>query len=81
MVPLSGGGGDKVNQEEGEEEGDKQDKGEVTPLKDPPTEAETSKKMKVSSQKPLARKKTRANKPQLKNVLTVDEVDLIIAVI
>jgi hypothetical protein len=75
----TGGGGDEVNQEEGGEEGENQDKGEVTPPKDPPTEAETSKKRKVSPQKPSARKKTRANKPQSKNVLTVDDVDLIIA--
>jgi hypothetical protein len=74
----AGGGGDEVNQEGGEE-GENQDKGEVTPHKDPPTEAETSKKRKVSPQKPSARKKTRANKPQSKNVLTVDDVDLIIA--
>jgi hypothetical protein len=33
-----------VNQEEGGEERENQDKGEVTPLKDPPTEAKTSKK-------------------------------------
>jgi hypothetical protein len=77
----AGGGGDEVNQEEGGEEGEKKDKGEVTPPKDPLTEAETSKKRKVSPQKPSARKKTRANKPQSKNVLTVDDVDLIITVI
>jgi hypothetical protein len=77
----TGGGGDEVNQEEGGEEGEKKDKGEVTPPKDPPTEAKTSKKRKVSPQKPSARKKTRANKPQSKNVLTVDDVDLIIAVV
>jgi hypothetical protein len=52
-----------VNQEEGGEEGEKQDKGEFTPPKDPPTKAETSKKRKVSPHKPSARKKTRANKP------------------
>jgi hypothetical protein len=52
--PTGGGGGDEVNQEEGREEGDKQEKGEVTPSKDPPTEAETSKKRKVSPQKPSA---------------------------
>jgi hypothetical protein len=67
-----------VNQEEGGEEGDKQEKGEVTLPKDPLTEAKTSKKRKVSPEKPSARKKTRANKPQSKNVLTVDDVDLII---
>jgi hypothetical protein len=44
----AGGGGDEVNQEEGGEEGDKKEKDEVTPLKDPLTEAETSKKRMVS---------------------------------
>jgi hypothetical protein len=77
----AGGGGDEVNQEEGGEEGDKKEKGEVTPPKDPLTEVETSKKRKVSPQKPSARKKTRANKPQSKNVLTVDDIDLIITVV
>jgi hypothetical protein len=52
-----GGGGDEVNQEEEGEE-DKQEKGEVTPSKDPLTEAETSKKRKVSPKKPSARKKS-----------------------
>jgi hypothetical protein len=42
-----GGGGEEVNQEE-EGEQDKQEKGEVTLPKDPLTEAETSKKRKVS---------------------------------
>jgi hypothetical protein len=60
------GGGDEVNQEEGGEEGENQDKGKVTPPKDPPTEAETSKKWKVSLQKPSSRKKTHANKPKMK---------------
>jgi hypothetical protein len=32
-----GGGGDEVNQEEGGEEGDNKDKGEVTPPTDPLT--------------------------------------------
>jgi hypothetical protein len=75
----TGGGGDEVNQEEGRGKGDNQDNGEVTPPKDPPTEAETSKKRKVSPQKPSERKKTHANKPQSKNVLTEDDVSLIIA--
>jgi hypothetical protein len=58
-VPDSpaGGGGDEVNQEEGGEEGDKKEKGEVTPPKDPLTEAETSKKRKVSPQKPSAQRR------------------------
>jgi hypothetical protein len=77
----AGGGGDEVNQEEGGEEGEKKETCEFTPPKDPLTEAKASKKMKVSPQKPSARKKTQANKPQSKNVLTVDDVDLIIAAI
>jgi phosphoribosylanthranilate isomerase len=70
-----------VNQEEGGEEGENKYKGKVTSSKDPPIEVETSKKRKVSLQKPSARKKTRANKPQSKNVLTKDNVSLIIAVV
>jgi hypothetical protein len=58
-----GGGGDEINQdEEGDE--DKQEKGEVTPPKEPLIEAETSKKRNVSPNKPLARKNSRANNPQ-----------------
>jgi hypothetical protein len=70
-----------VNQEEGGEEGDKQEKGKVTPLKDPLTIAEKLQKRKVSPEKPSARKKARTNKPQSKNVLTVDDVDLIITAV
>jgi hypothetical protein len=51
----------------------------VTLPTDPITEAKTSKKRKVSPKKPLAQKNSRANKPQLKSVLTVDDIDLIIA--
>jgi hypothetical protein len=40
-----------VNQEEEGEEGEKQGKGEVTPPKYSPIEAETSKKRKASPQK------------------------------
>jgi hypothetical protein len=81
-VPDSpaGGGGDEVNKEEEGEE-DKQEKGEATPPKDPLTEVETSKKRKVSPQKPSARKKSRANKPQSQNVLTVDDIQLIITAV
>jgi hypothetical protein len=53
----------------------------VTPSKDPLMEAETSKKKKVSPKKPLARKKSQANKPQLQTVLTMDEIDLIISAV
>jgi hypothetical protein len=70
-----------VNQEEGGEEGENKYKGKVTLSKDPPTEVETSKKRKVSLQKPSTRKKTCANKPQSKNVITKDNVSLIIAVV
>jgi hypothetical protein len=76
-----GGGGDEVNQEEGGKDEEKQDKGESTLPKDPLTTTEASQKRKVSPDKPSARKKACANKIQLKNVLTVDDVDLIIAAI
>jgi hypothetical protein len=76
-----GGGDDEVDQEGDEGEEDKQEQGEVTPPKDPLTETETSKKRKVSPKKPSARKKSRASKPQLQTVLTVDDIDLIIAVV
>jgi hypothetical protein len=57
-----GGGGDEVNQEEEGEE-DKKEKGEVTPPKDPLTEAETSKKRKVSLKKPSARRNPEPTSP------------------
>jgi hypothetical protein len=49
--------------------------------KDPLTTIEASQKRKVSPEKPSARKKAHANKPQLKNVLTVDIIDLIITAV
>jgi hypothetical protein len=70
--PTREGGGD---------EEENKDKSEVTPPKDPLIKANTSKKRKVSLQKPSVRKKTRANKPQSKSVLTMDDVDIVIAVI
>jgi hypothetical protein len=60
--PAGGGGGELNQEEEGEE--DKQDKGELTSLKDPLTEDEMSKKRKDSLQKPSAQKKSRTTKPQ-----------------
>jgi hypothetical protein len=51
---LVGGGGDKVNQEEGREEGEKQSKGEVTLPKDPLIKDKTSKERMVYLQKPSA---------------------------
>jgi hypothetical protein len=72
------GGRDKVNQEEEGEEGNKKYKGEVTLPKDPLIEFETSNKRKVSPQKHVLQKKTRANNPQSHNVLTVDDIQLIV---
>jgi hypothetical protein len=77
---TAGGGDDEVNQEEEGEE-DKKDKGEVTSLKDPLTEAEMSKKRKGSLQKPSTQKKSRATKPHSQNVFTVDDIQLIITVV
>jgi hypothetical protein len=80
--PVGGGGGDEVNQEKGGEGGEKQGKCEVTSPKDHPlTEAETSKKRKVSPQKPLEINKTCASNRNMKSTLTEDDVDLIIAVV
>jgi hypothetical protein len=80
MFDSPGGEGDEVSQEkEGEE--DKKEKGEVTPLKDPLKEAETSRKRKVFPKKPSARKKSRANKLSRRTVLTVDDIDLIVIVV
>ena len=69
-----------MNQEEGGEEGENEEKGEATLPKDPLTIVETLKKRKLSQEKPSARKKAHAKNPQSKNVLTVDDVDLIITV-
>jgi hypothetical protein len=77
--PGGGGGGEVNREEEGEE--DKQEKGEVTSPKDPLTEVETSKKRKGSPQKPSAQKKSRATKPQSQNVLTMDDIQLIITTV
>jgi hypothetical protein len=75
------GGGDELNQEEGGEEGEKQGKGRATQPKDPLTTIETLHKRKVSLEKPSARKKACENNPQLKNVLTMNDVDLSITVV
>ena len=76
----AGGGEDEVNQEEEGEE-DKKDNQEVTSPKDPLTEAKMSKKRKGSPQKPSAWKKSRATKTQSHNMLTVDDIKLIITVV
>ena len=76
-----GGGGDEVDKEEDEGEEDKQEQGKVTLPKDPLIETETSKKRKVSPKKPSMRKNSRTKNPHLHTVLTVDDIDLIIAVI
>jgi hypothetical protein len=70
-----------VNQEEGGEEGEKKDKGEATSPMDPLTIAEASQKRNVSPEKPSIRKEAHVNKPQSKNVLTVDDIDLIITAV
>jgi hypothetical protein len=53
----------------------------VTLLKDPLLETETSKERKGSSMKPLPRKKSKSNKPPFHTMLTVDDIDLIIATV
>jgi hypothetical protein len=53
----------------------------VTSPKDPITTTDAWQKRKVSPEKPSARKKACANKPQSKNVLTVDDIDLIITAV
>jgi hypothetical protein len=73
-----GGGGDKVDKEEDKGEEDKQKQGEVTPPRDPLEEADTSKKINVPPMKPTSRKKSKASKPQMQTMLTMDDIDLII---
>jgi cell division protein FtsN len=72
---------DQSNGQGGGDDEEVQEEGEATPPKDPPIEAETSKKRKVSPQKPLARKMTCSTKPKMKAMLTEDDVDLIITTI
>jgi hypothetical protein len=73
----TGGGRGEVNQEVGGAEGENQGEGKATPPKDPPTEIETSKKRKVSPQKPSARKNTCASNPHLEATLTEDDIGLV----
>jgi hypothetical protein len=74
--PTGGGGDEGTQEKEGEEE--KKDKCEVTPSNDPLTEVETSKKRKGSPPKPSTQRKSQATEPQSQNMLTVDDVHLII---
>jgi hypothetical protein len=53
---LAGGGGDEMNPEEGGEEGEKKDKGEVTPPKDPPTNGLKQEKEEVLEKLRVAQK-------------------------
>jgi hypothetical protein len=79
-----GGGGDEVDKEEKEEkegEEDKQEQGEVTPPRNPLDDADPSKKRKVSPMKPTSWKKSKASKPKLQTVLTIDDFDFIIAAV
>lgn len=71
-----GGGEDQGNGQGGGDDAETQEEGGAT---DPLIGTEASQKRKASPEKPSARKKTRANKPQSKNVLTEDDVGLIIA--
>ena len=66
-------------EKEGEE--DKNNKGEVTPPRNPHEEAETPKKRKVSPMKPTSQKKSKESKPKLQILLLVDDFDFIIAVV
>jgi hypothetical protein len=50
------GGGDEVNQEEGGEEGENNDKGKVTPPKDPPTEVRNIEEKEGFSAETLSKK-------------------------
>jgi hypothetical protein len=59
------GGDDEVDKVEKEGEEDKQKQGEVTSLRNPLGEVETSKKRNVSPTKPTLRKKSKASKPKL----------------
>jgi hypothetical protein len=76
-----GGGDDEVDKEEEKGEEDKQKQGEVTPPRDPLDEVETSKKRKVSPTKPTSQKRSKASKPQMQNVLTMDDIDFIIVIV
>jgi hypothetical protein len=49
--------------------------------KEPPIGIDTLQKRKASPEKPLARKKTCANKPKMKATLIEDEIDLIITAV
>jgi hypothetical protein len=69
-----------LDKEEGMKE-EYKEKVKLHHLQDPLTMTKTPKKRKVSPQNPSARKKTHANKPQSKNVLTEDDVGLIITVV
>jgi hypothetical protein len=72
-----GGGGDEADGQGGGDEGEKQGEGEATPPQDPPTKTFTLQKRKVSPQKTSARKKMRANKPQLEATLTENNISLV----
>jgi hypothetical protein len=72
-----GGGDDEVDKEEE----DKKKQGEVTLPRDPIEEVDTSNKRKVSPMKPTSRKKSKATKPKMHTVLTMDDIDFIIVVV
>jgi chromosome segregation ATPase len=73
-----GGGGEReVNGEGGGEEGEKKEKVKLHHRRIPLLKQKTPKKRKVSPQKPSARKKTHASKPQLEATLTEDDISLV----
>jgi len=62
-------------------EEDNKKQGKVTPPQNTPDDIETSRKIKVSPKKPYSWKKSKARKPKMETVLTVDDIDLIIATV
>jgi hypothetical protein len=76
-----GGGGDEEDKEEKEGEEYKKNQGEVTPPQNPPDDIEPSKKRKVLPTKPTLRKKSKASKPKLQTVFTVNDFYFIIVAI
>jgi hypothetical protein len=76
-----GGEGDEVDKEEKEEKAGEEDKlkqGEVTPPWNPLDDTDPSKKRKVSPMKPTSWKKSKARKPKIQTVLTIDDFNFII---
>jgi hypothetical protein len=73
------GGDDEVEETKGKE--DQQNKGEVTPPRDPTDEPDPLKKRKVSPMKPTSQKKYRATLTKIQTMHIVGDLDFIIAAI